>query len=161
MTDTALIASMTPRLTAKEGDLLTAYVDTNGYATAGHGHKLTATERAQFPVGSRITPEQDTAWFEADLETAIAGARFDAPEFDNLPDIIQQVLVEVCYNNGAGGLAGFHHMLAAFKVGDWATAADQLMDSQDGRDPHLRARYLEMRDEILSCVEVSDGTATA
>ena len=159
MTDTGLRAALTTRLSSAEGVVMHVYLDTNGYATAGHGHKLLAAERAQYPVGSPITPEQDAAWFDADLEVAIAGARRDAPEFDSLPDVIQEVLVEVAYNNGVGGLAGFTHMLAAAKIGDWATMAAQLMDSDDGR--RLPVRYGQLRDMVLSCVGVSDGEKSA
>ena len=40
------------------------------------------------------------------------------------------VLIEMCYNLGLSGLAGFKKMLAAVEAGDYKKAAKEMLDSK-------------------------------
>lgn len=40
------------------------------------------------------------------------------------------VLIDIAYEIGGAGLAGFHHFLTAFRAGQWATAAAELKNSR-------------------------------
>lgn len=84
----------------REGVVLHVYKDTKGLPTAGVGHLLTASERAQYPVGTKITQAQSDAWLSVDLkesEDAVNSLGVDLTQ--NQYD----ALVSLTFNIGVGG----------------------------------------------------------
>ena len=51
-------------------------------------------------------------------------------DFDSLPEDIQHVLVNMCFNLGANRLGKFRNMLKACSVSDWEEMARQMEDSR-------------------------------
>ena len=56
-----------------------------------------------------------------------------------LNDTRQRVLASMAFNMGIDGLLGFQHMLAAAKAGDFAKAADEMLDSKWAKQVGARA----------------------
>ena len=72
--------------------------------------------------------------------------------FYNLPEDIQRVLVNMCFNLGGTRLSKFKNMLAACRSHDWQEMARQMEDSrwfgQVGR------RSIELQKMVLECCSI-------
>lgn len=55
---------------------------------------------------------------------------YSFPWFKNMPDQVQEVLVNMCYNLGINRLKLFKKALAAFSKRDWQAAAVEMKDSR-------------------------------
>lgn len=88
-------------ITRFEGEILHVYDDGFGYPTAGVGHLLTAAEKKQYPIGTKITKEQSRAWLKQDLRKAEEAVRngVTVPITQNQFD----ALVSFTFNVGIGG----------------------------------------------------------
>ncbi len=66
------------------------------------------------------------------------------PGFDSFPAGPQSAIVDIAFNCGVHGLAGFSHMLAACKAGDWkaAGAACHRSTSRPDRNDWARDKFL-------------------
>lgn len=126
-------------LKADEGLRLKAYTDTRGNWTIGYGHLLKSK-----PVADWSQAEADEA-FNEDFENAETGAAQAVPFFSALDGPRKGALVNMAFNMGSAGLAGFHGMLNAMNSGDWDTAALHLMNSRYARQVGKRAQRLAYR----------------
>lgn len=119
---------------------LEPYPDAGGYSV-GWGHRIRP-----------ITREHAEGLFWADLaEADRAVHRLLNEHYDNGGETFQDgtgarwgVLVEMAYNLGEHGLRGFERMWAALRAGDYATAADEIIDSKAFREE--QKRYAELAD---------------
>lgn len=137
-----------------------SYPDANG-RSIGYGYHLNnrgAREQlrslgldydAVYRGTQRITEPQARILFERfSMPEARGRAERFAPDFEELPETIQNVLVDMSYNLG-NRLNGFRRMRDAVENRDWDTMADEMVDSdwynQVGRDedPASRSRELE------------------
>lgn len=126
---------MTPEGIAKlkehEGRRLKPYHDTVGKLTIGYGRNLD-------DVG--ISVEEAEFLFESDLERATALCRYHFPWFDKLDPVRQDVIVNLTFNMGIGGIKGFKRMIAAIESENWSQAAWELSNSrwkeQVGKERH-------------------------
>jgi len=62
--------------------------------------------------------------------------------YNDLPETIQEVLLNMGYNMGVPKLMKFKNTLAAAKRNDWQTMADEMVDSDWYRDTKSRAEEL-------------------
>jgi len=101
-----------------EGLRLTPYRDTGGVLTIGYGH--TGRDVAAGQVWTQ--GEADDTLIE---DIAIAQSELDEalPWWRTLDDARQDVLVEMCFNQGIGALLEFKRTLAAIRAGQWARAS--------------------------------------
>lgn len=125
-----------------------------GRPTIAYGHKLTDEEiqAGVINVGGQpisidqgLTEEQATALLEQDIAAAEAGARRVLPFFDQLPPQAQQIAIQMAFQMGPSGLAGFEDMSAALQQTppDFNAAADAMLDSKWAReDSPKRAKAL-------------------
>ena len=51
-------------------------------------------------------------------------------DFEKLPEVIQRVLVNMCFNLGGTRLSKFRNMLQACRQHDWKEMAAQMQDSR-------------------------------
>ena len=116
-----------------EGLRLKPYKDTVGKLTIGYGRNLE-------DVG--ITLEEAELMLEHDLDRALKDAREVIAGFDELDEVRQAVLVDMAFNLGRAGLAGFRNMRAALALGDFERAADEMLDSLWARQVGRRAQEL-------------------
>lgn len=126
-------------LKADEGLRLKAYKDTLGNWTVGYGHLLKEKPEADW------TQAQADETFDNDFEEAETGAIRAVPFFTALDGPRKGAMVNMAFNMGSAGLAGFHGMLAAMDSGDWDTAALHLMNSRYARQVGDRAKRLAYR----------------
>jgi len=114
----------------KQGDHV-VYPDTEGYLTAGIGHKLTKAELAsgKYKGGMAVPQEQVDKWFKADFKTANNDVD-TLYKGVNLNDTSREVLVNMAFNLGRGGLSKFKKMKEGFEAGDMNKAITEMKDSK-------------------------------
>ena len=138
------------QLKIDEGVEYEIYNDHLGYPTFGVGHLILESdpEHGQ-PVGTAVTEERVKECFEADLDLAIGECEhlYGEGRFGDLPDEVQQILVNMMFNMGRTRLSKFKNFNAAIEAGDWKTAAVEGRDSLWYRQVTNRAERLMERME--------------
>ena len=132
-----------------EGEVLEIYEDSLGFKTLGIGH-LCQPEDPEYDweVGTKVSQEVVDLYYEDDFNKHLAEAIhvFGTDEaFYNLPENIQHVIVNMCFNMGAPRLSGFKKFIGGVNAGDWKTAAVEMMDSRWARQVGDRAVRLKNR----------------
>ena len=135
-----------------EGEVLEIYMDSLGYKTLGVGH-LCQPEDPEYSweVGTAVSQEIVDMYYDSDFNKHLLEAIHIVGEedFKNLPEAIQRVIVNMCFNLGGTRLSKFKNMLAACRKHDWAEMARQMEDSrwfnQVGR------RSIELQKQVLEC----------
>lgn len=97
------------------------YTDITGHFTIGYGRNLTT--RGVSNSEALYLLDDDIAYFYAKLSHMV---KF----FDDLDDVRQIVLVDMCFNLGVQGLLGFTQMLSALEEKDYARAAEEMLKSK-------------------------------
>jgi lysozyme len=121
------------QLTRHEGMSLRAYVDTTGHITIGVGRNLT-------DVG--ITQEEANAMLEHDIARTIGAVTLRWPWWERLDPIRQRVLVNMAFNLGVDGLAGFQRFLEYVRTGFYLEAAAEMVPTKWSRQVGPRADEL-------------------
>ena len=124
------------------GEPITPESVVQGHPTVGVGFNLDAAGAADaiYALGldyfevrcglQILSDDQVDALFGQSVNQAIESARPLIPNFDDLPDDKQIVVVDMIFNLGAGGFGEFVHTIQAINDQDWATAAQQMQDSE-------------------------------
>ena len=114
-----------------EGCVNAVYLDHLNLPTVGIGHLVTEWDQEYGkPVGTEVSEERVNELFEQDIETTIDECKYLYSDFDDLPESIQHVLVNMCFNLGPNRLSKFRNMLYACSVGDWEEMSRQMEDSR-------------------------------
>ncbi len=138
---------LTAMIKAQEGCRLTPYKDTRGVWTIGYGHNLQAHMgpamlreflASKFP----ISQQQADDMLQRDIQEATGSTRSLVANFSSLSDPRQEVLLDMCFNLGSHGLAGFHVMLSAVEAGDFKRAAEELLNSDAAEEDPSRYKTL-------------------
>lgn len=120
-----------------EGCELVAYQDELGIWTIGVGHAHVAKD-------TRWTQEQADAVFASDRANVEAGLDRRAPWWRTLSDPRQDVLANMAFELGVGGLLGFKDTLAAVRAGEFDAAYNHMLASKwDGQVPKRAKRLAE------------------
>ena len=135
-----------------EGEVLEIYMDSLGYKTLGVGHLCQPNDiEYNWEVGTPVSQEVVDAYYEMDFRKhyyEAVNVFGDEKGFNNLPDDIQRVLVNMAFNLGGTRLSKFRNMLQACREHDWNRMAAEMQDSrwfhQVGR------RSLELQNVVLS-----------
>lgn len=129
------------RVALDEGFRAEAYVDTLGYWTIGYGSRWILGE----PV-TEWTPPITEAVARTLLRAGLWKAALDAqelfPRWSEFNDVRQEVLVNMAYNLGFRGLAGFRMMRQAAAELDVLAMAEQMVNSRWNRQVGSRADRL-------------------
>lgn len=144
------------QLKIDEGVRYDIYLDHLGLATFGVGHLITESdEEFGRPVGTAIAEERVRSCFERDLDTAIGecGTLYGEGTFGDLPDEVQQILVNMMFNMGRPRLSGFKKFNAAIEAGEWTEAAKEGRDSRWYKQVTNRAERLMVRLENLASLD--------
>lgn len=142
---------MKQQLIDHEGLRLRPYFCPGGHLTIGVGRNLQQ---------QGISEEEAIMLLENDIRSCIGGVRNLFPDFDDLNEVRQRVLIDMRFNLGQGGLTNFHKMNEAIFAGDFSSAAAEMLNSQWAQQVGQRAtRLAEMmrtgREE--SCESESTG----
>jgi lysozyme len=121
--------TMTPEARQKLKGLLTQhesyrqfpYSDTTGHITVGIGRNL--TDRGISTTEAFYLLDDDITYFFNKLNHFL-------PWFIKLNENRQIALVDMCFNVGVQGFLNFRKMLLALEGGDYALAADEMLDSE-------------------------------
>ena len=136
------------QLKIDEGVVNEIYKDHLGYPTFGVGHLVLESDPEYGQeVGTPVTEERVKECFERDLDIAISECEllYEDGVFGNLPDEVQQILVNMMFNMGRTRLSKFKKMHAAILESDWKTAAKEGRDSRWHKQVTNRAERLMVR----------------
>ncbi len=127
-----------------EGIKYELYRCSEGHLTGGIGHLITEWDEEYYgqPLGTKIPNEQVNDWFERDIKVSISDCKDLFPEFDELPQDIQHVLANMCFQLGRPRLSQFKNMCAAVNNMDWQQMAIEMEDSRWYRQTPNRAKRL-------------------
>jgi lysozyme len=136
------------QLKIDEGVVYEVYKDHLGYPTFGVGHLvLDSDPEYGAEVGTPVTEERVKECFDRDIEIAVSECDrlYEDGVFGDLPDEVQQILVNMMFNMGRTRLSKFKKMHAAILEGDWKEAAVEGRDSQWHKQVTNRAERLMVR----------------
>ena len=138
-----------------EGVKYETYRCSLGHLTGGIGHLITEWDEEIYagPVGTKIPHEQVDEWFAKDIGTTIKDCNLLFSQFDNLPDEIQHVLANMCFQLGRPRLSKFKNLIAAVEDLDWVKMVDEMEDSNWYRQTTNRAQRLMDRVDKIYAIE--------
>ena len=136
-----------------EGVVYEIYKDHLGYPTFGIGHLVLESdpEYGQ-PIGTPVSEERVEDCFRYDTDVAVRECviLYGEPYFEDFPDEVQEILVNMMFNMGRPRLSKFKKMNAALKKEDWVEAAKEGRDSRWYHQVTKRAERLMSRLENVS-----------
>lgn len=127
------INSLLDQLKRDEGWRPMPYRDSVGKLTIGYGRNLD-------DVG--ISMIEGEKMLDADILRTTARLESAFPWTSTLDEVRCGVLVNMAFNMGVGGLAQFKNMLAKVQSGDYAGAAQEMLDSKWATQVGDRAQRL-------------------
>ena len=117
-----------------EGEVLEIYMDSLGYKTLGVGHLCQPNDpEYSWEVGTSVSQEIVDMYYEDDFNKHykeaihVFGSQGD---FYKLPEKIQHVLVNMCFNLGGSRLSKFRNMLQACREHNWDRMAAEMQNSR-------------------------------
>jgi len=140
-------------VTNHEGRRKTVYLDQFGHPTIGIGFNLDRPDaRSRIEAlgldydavrdGTQsLTDAQIDQLFAGDFNASVIGARSLVPNFDSLTSNAQIVLVDMVFNMGVGGVAGFTAMLGALAKNDYQAAVKGMQNSKWASQVPSRAQF--------------------
>ena len=137
-----------------EGEVLEIYEDSLGYKTLGIGHLCQPEDpEYKWEVGTKVPQEVVDMYYEDDFNKHLAEAIhvFGTDEaFYNLPENIQHVIVNMCFNLGASRLSNFKNMLRACREHNWEQMSVEMENSRWYSQVGRRSR--ELQESVLNTV---------
>ena len=116
-----------------EGFVEHVYDDSLGIPTIGYG----------FAIKDLILDEdiaEDILMRKLERLKRNANSRFKWLE--DMPVVVQEVILNMCYQLGVTGVSKFRKAISALQEGDWNEAADEMLDSLWARQTPNRATEL-------------------
>ena len=140
------IEKLMDQLKIDEGCVYKLYNDHLGFATFGIGHLVIESdpENGQ-EIGTPVSESRVIEAFEQDVQTVLSDCAILYPDFDELPEEVQQIVANMMFNLGRPRLSAFKGMKAGVDARDWNEAADQMVDSRWYRQVGARAERLVER----------------
>ena len=134
------------QLEIDEGVKYEIYKDHLGYPTFGIGHLVTDTD-AEFgcDVGTAVSEQRVEEAFKKDVQIVIKDCEILYPDFNELPEEVQQIIANMMFNLGRPRLSKFKGMKRGVDNQDWNGAADEMVDSRWYRQVGKRAERLVER----------------
>ena len=141
-------AQVAHQLRIDEGERLRVYKDTKGHLTVGVGHKVLPEDALH--LGDTISGSRCLLLLWADIAHAVEICQALWPDFDTYPEEVQEILCNMAFNLGKGGLAKFHDLLRCVKNCAWSAAASAMRDSVWYGQVGARAQRLARRMENVN-----------
>ena len=127
------------RIKQHEGFRNTVYKDTLGKRTVGWGHLCRADETWEDDV--EYPKDVLQHYFDIDFDIAIAGGDKLCGNM-GLPERIEEVVIEMCFQLGVNGVSKFKKMLKALQVKNYRVASIEMLDSRWAKQTPERAKEL-------------------
>jgi lysozyme len=145
------LAKLREQLKIDEGVKYEVYDDHLGYKTFGIGHLVKTTdEEYGAPVGTPVSEERVNSVFDEDVETYINESKKVFSNLEDMPQEVQQVIVNMCFNMGAPRLSQFKKFIKAIHDEDWKTASVEMLDSRWAKQVGERANRLSDRIKAIN-----------
>jgi lysozyme len=145
------INKLREQLKIDEGVKYEVYDDHLGYKTFGIGHLVKTTdEEYGAPVGTPVSEDRVNSVFDEDVETYINESKKVFSNLEDMPQEVQQVIVNMCFNMGAPRLSQFKKFIKAIQDEDWATASVEMLDSRWANQVGARADRLSDRIKAIN-----------
>lgn len=106
------------------------YKCTAGKLTIGVGRNLD---------DNGITEDEALYLLNNDIENCVKDLDRNVPSWRSHNEFRQNVLIELCFNIGINRMLGFKKMLAALQKNEYASAADEMLDSKWARQVGQRS----------------------
>ena len=134
-----MVEELKERIKKHEGFVPKIYRDSLGYATIGYGHLVLPTDH--FEDGVTYSEEELNEVFEKDFQNALDNAN---KLIGDIPLVYQakEVICEMVFQLGIGGVSKFKKMWEALEKGDYTEASFQMMDSRWAKQTPSRAESL-------------------
>jgi len=124
-----------------EGKRNKVYSDTLGVPTIGIGFNLTRNDASQrlsnvganlreVLNGKELTNEQIYTLFKEDVAIATSDAQSFLPGFDQQPESVKNVIINMAFNLGLNRLSRFNKFKQALENRDYQEAANQMINSK-------------------------------
>ena len=125
-----------------EGFVEHVYQDSLGIDTIGYGFAI-----------KDLTLDEDIAEeiLMRKLERLKRNANSRFKWLEDMPVVVQEVILNMCYQLGITGVSKFRKAISALQEGDWNEAADEMLDSLWARQTPNRAT--ELSDIVRNQVE--------
>ena len=123
------------RIKEHEGYCETVYTDTLGFETGGYGHKI---------IPGEDIPKDRSGWealFESDFQRAVDGAERILDGY-NIADTAREVIIEMVFQMGEGGVSKFKKALAHLKEQRYIECAGEMLNSRWRKQTPIRAKKL-------------------
>ena len=135
-------------LTFDEGCINKIYLDHLGYPTFGIGHLILETdpEHGQ-DVDTPVSKERITDCFEKDIQNVINDLDRNMVWWKDLPEDLQRVMANMCFNLGITRLLKFKKFLGAMEDRNWDKAEVEMLDSRWAIQVGPRA--IRLKDRVL------------
>jgi len=132
-----------------EGIKYELYLCSEGHLTGGIGHLITEWDAEYYdkPVGTKIPIDQVDDWFANDIKVSVKDCEDIFNNFNDLPEEIQHILINMSFQLGKPRLSKFKKMIAAVDNLDWSKMADEMQDSTWRWQTPNRAQRLIKRAE--------------
>lgn len=112
-----------------------------GHPTIGYGWALDVTPMSRAQAFKHLTETLDERKFDVLMKL---------PWLAELDDVRRNVVVELAYNLGLGGLLAFTRMLDALKRRRWVLAGEELLDSKWAREDVSTERSTRLHRMLVS-----------
>lgn len=131
-----MISKLRDLLSREEGRRSHAYQDHLGYWTIGVGRCIDQR------VGGGLSDPEIDSLLDNDITRFLVKTREALPWFDDLDEARQAVLVAMAFQMGVQGLLSFKQTLSAIAAGDYAHAADRMLQSKWAQQTPARAKRM-------------------
>lgn len=132
----SLRSRLETQLRRDEGEVLSAYTDSEGYLTIGIGRLIDKRK------GGGISKAESSYLFANDVDAKSAEVYAALPWAKKLDEARQGVLLNMAFQMGTNGLLGFKNTLAMIQSGKYDQAADGMLQSLWARQTPARAARL-------------------
>lgn len=137
-----MIETATKIIKLDEGFKSKPYYCVNQYPTIGYGRRIPGTDRNDPLPNISTTREAEEIHFAKDFSEIVKQLSNNdlKKSFAACNDVRKAVLISLAYQHGMYGLLKFIGMRRALGWGDYAKAADEIIDSETWRHPKTRPR---------------------
>ena len=146
-------------IAADEGKILHCYMCSENHKTVGIGHKVLPNDpEANLPVHGAydnvpeeegITEERCYELFQNDIQIAIEGCQVIYDNWEELPQEMQHILTNMCFQLGQSGVSKFKNMWKALQEANFIGASYEMLDSRWNKQTPNRCKKLA--DLMKSC----------
>ena len=137
------VEKLREQLKIDEGCVYEIYNDHLGYPTFGIGHLVRESDPENgSPIGTKVSEDRVADAFDDDIEIVLSDCNKLYPDFEDLPEEVQQIIANMMFNLGRPRLSKFRGMKAGVDAKDWNKAADEMVDSRWYKQVTNRAKRL-------------------